>query len=124
MAIPVCRREAVAATTYAGAIDQLLEQMKAGYITENTVDCSFVENVEIKEGVCGQLLISTWLYREKLNATKEGAVVYTVKPGDVWSAIAEDNGMTNQQLLTLNPGYDIAVLHAGDQLTISNAVPS
>ena len=48
---------------------------------------------------------------------------YTVKPGDVWSAIAEDNGMTNQQLLTLNPGYDIAVLHAGDQLTISNAVP-
>ena len=31
--------------------------------------------------------------------------------------------MTNQQLLTLNPGYDIAVLHAGDQLTISNAVP-
>ena len=43
--------------------------------------------------------------------------------GAVWSAIAEDNGMTNQQLLTLNPGYDIAVLHAGDQLTISNAVP-
>ena len=50
-------------------------------------------------------------------------MVYTVKPGDVWSAIAEQNGMTNQELLNLNPGYDIAVLHAGDQLTISNAVP-
>lgn len=116
--------EAVAATTYAGAIDQLLEQMKAGYISENTVDCSFVENVEIKEGYVDSSLISNLGYiAEKLNATKEGAVVYTVKPGDVWSAIAEDNGMTNQQLLTLNPGYDIAVLHAGDQLTISNAVP-
>lgn len=116
--------EAVAATTYAGAIDQLLEQMKAGYITENTVDCSFVENVEIKEGYVDSSLISNLCYiAEKLNATKEGAVVYTVKPGDVWSAIAEANGMTNQQLLTLNPGYDIAVLHAGDQLTISNAVP-
>ena len=116
--------EAVAATTYAGAIDQLLEQMKAGYITENTVDCSFVENVEIKEGYVDSSLISNLGYiAEKLNATKEGAVVYTVKPGDVWSAIAEANGMTNQQLLTLNPGYDIAVLHAGDQLTISNAVP-
>lgn len=116
--------EAVAATTYAGAIEQLLEQMKAGYITENTVDCSFVENVEIKEGYVDSSLISNLGYiAEKLNATKEGAVVYTVKPGDVWSAIAEDNGMTNQQLLTLNPGYDIAVLHAGDQLTISNAVP-
>ena len=114
----------MAATTYAGAIDQLLEQMKAGYITENTVDCSFVENVEIKEGYVDSSLISNLGYiAEKLNATKEGAVVYTVKPGDVWSAIAEDNGMTNQQLLTLNPGYDIAVLHAGDQLTISNAVP-
>ena len=51
-------------------------------------------------------------------------MVYTVKPGDVWSAIAEDNGMTNQQLLTLNPGYDIAVLHAGDQLTISTPCPT
>ena len=51
-------------------------------------------------------------------------MVYTVKPGDVWSAIAEQYGMTNQELLNLNPGYDIAVLHAGDQLTISNAVPS
>lgn len=80
--------------------------------------------MEIKEGYVDSSLISNLGYiAEKLNATKEGAVVYTVKPGDVWSAIAEDNGMTNQQLLTLNPGYDIAVLHAGDQLTISNAVP-
>ena len=80
--------------------------------------------MEIKEGYVDSSLISNLGYiAEKLNATKEGAVVYTVKPGDVWSAIAEDNGMTNQQLPTLNPGYDIAVLHAGDQLTISNAVP-
>ena len=47
--------EAVAATTYAGAIDQLLEQMKAGYITENTVDCSFVETRGDQGGLCGQL---------------------------------------------------------------------
>ena len=114
----------MAATTFPGAIEQLLEQLKKGYITDSTVDCYFVENVEVKQEYVDQSLIMNLGYiAEKLNATKEGAVVYTVKPGDVWSAIAEDNGMTNQQLLTLNPGYDIAVLHAGDQLTISNAVP-
>lgn len=116
--------EAVAATTFPGAIEQLMEQMKVGYITESTVDCYFVEDVEVKEGYVDSSLISNLGYiAEKLNATKAGAVVYTVKPGDVWSAIAEQNGMTNQELLNLNPGYDIAVLHAGDQLTISNAVP-
>ena len=116
--------EAVAATTYAGAIDQLLEQMKAGYITENTVDCNFVENVEIKEGYVDSSLISNLGYiAEKLNATKAGEVTYTVKSGDVWSLIAEDNGMTNEELLALNPGYDISGLHTGDVLTISRAVP-
>lgn len=60
---------------------------------------------------------------EKLNATKAGEVTYTVKSGDVWSLIAEDNGMTNEELLALNPGYDISVLHTGDVLTISRAVP-
>ncbi len=114
----------MAATTFPGAIEQLMEQMKVGYITESTVDCYFVEDVEVKEGYVDSSLISNLGYiAEKLNATKAGAVVYTVKPGDVWSAIAEQNGMTNQELLNLNPGYDIAVLHAGDQLTISNAVP-
>lgn len=116
--------EAVAATTFSGAIEQLLEQLKAGYITENTVDCYFVEDVEIREGYVDSSLVSNLGYiAEKLNATKAGAVTYTVKSGDVWSEIASDNGMTNQQLLNLNPGYDISVLHAGDVLTISNAVP-
>lgn len=50
-------------------------------------------------------------------------MTYTVKSGDVWSLIAEDNGMTNEELLALNPGYDISVLHTGDVLTISRAVP-
>lgn len=116
--------EAVAATTFPGAIEQLLEQLKVGYITNNTVDCYFVEDVEVREGYVDSSLISNLGYiAEMLNATKAGAVTYTVKPGDVWSAIASEYGMSNKELLDLNPGYDIAVLHAGDVLTISNAVP-
>ena len=41
--------EPVAATTFPGAIEQLLEQLKKGYITDSTVDCYFVENVEVKQ---------------------------------------------------------------------------
>ena len=116
--------EPVAATTFPGAIEQLLEQLKKGYITDSTVDCYFVENVEVKQEYVDQSLIMNLGYiAEKLNATKAGEVTYTVKSGDVWSLIAEDNGMTNEELLALNPGYDISVLHTGDVLTISRAVP-
>ena len=100
--------EPVAATTFPGAIEQLLEQLKKGYITDSTVDCYFVENVEVKQEYVDQSLIMNLGYiAEKLNATKAGEVTYTVKSGDVWSLIAEDNGMTNEELLALNPGYDI-----------------
>ena len=116
--------ESVAATTFPGAIEQLLEQLKKGYITDSTVDCYFVENVEVKQEYVDQSLIMNLGYiAEKLNATKAGEVTYTVKSGDVWSLIAEENGMTNEELLALNPGYDISVLHTGDVLTISRAVP-
>lgn len=116
--------EPVAATTFPGAIEQLLEQLKKGYITDSTVDCYFVENVEVKQEYVDQSLIMNLGYiAEKLNATKAGEVTYTVKSGDVWSLIAEENGMTNEELLALNPGYDISVLHTGDVLTISRAVP-
>ena len=65
--------EPVAATTFPGAIEQLLEQLKKGYITDSTVDCYFVENVEVKQEYVDQSLIMNLGYiAEKLNATKAG----------------------------------------------------
>ena len=62
--------EPVAATTFPGAIEQLLEQLKKGYITDSTVDCYFVENVEVKQEYVDQSLIMNLGYiAEKLNAT-------------------------------------------------------
>ena len=116
--------EPVAATEYEGAMEELLEQLKTGYITDRTVECYFVEKTEIRqEYTTADLMMNLGYIAEKLNATKAGEVTYTVKSGDVWSLIAEDNGMTNEELLALNPGYDISVLHTGDVLTISRAVP-
>ena len=48
---------------------------------------------------------------------------YTVEAGDSYYYIAELYEMTLDQLMDMNPGYDIDLLRVGDVLTISNAVP-
>ena len=116
--------EPVAATTFPGALDELLDQLKKGYITANTVDSYFVENVEIKqEYVDASLVMNLGNIAEILNATKAGEVTYTVEAGDSYYYIAELYGMSVDDLLDANPGYDPKLLRVGDVLTISNAVP-
>lgn len=116
--------EPVAATEFEGALEELLEQLKTGYYTSQTVECYFVENIEIKqEYVSADLMMNLGYIAEKLNATKEGAVTYTVKSGDTLYDIAQDNQMSVSNLLSLNPGYQSDLIHVGDVLTISNAVP-
>ena len=116
--------EPVAATTFPGALDELLDQLKKGYITANTVDSYFVENVEIKqEYVDASLVMNLGNIAEILNATKAGEVTYTVQAGDSYYYIAELYGMSVDDLLDMNSGYDPKLLRVGDVLTISNAVP-
>ena len=52
---------------------------------------------------------------ETVNSTKVGEVTYTVVAGDTWSQIAERNGMSNDELLALNPGFDINKAHFFDK---------
>ena len=116
--------EPVAATTFPNALDEMLDQLKKGYITANTVDSYFVENVEIKqEYVDASLVMNLGNIAEILNATKAGEVTYTVEAGDSYYYIAELYGMSVDDLLDANPGYDPKLLRVGDVLTISNAVP-
>ena len=116
--------EPVAATEYEGAMEELLEQLKTGYITDQTVECYFVEDVDIRqEYVSADLMMNLGYIAEKLNATKEGAVTYTVQSGDTFFDIALEHEMSVERLLSLNPGYQSDLIHAGDTLTISNAVP-
>lgn len=116
--------EPIAATEFEGALEELLEQLKTGYITPNTVECYFVEKTEIKqEYVSADLMMNLGYIAERLNETKEGAVTYTVKNGDTLYDIAAENQMGVDQLLGLNAGYNSDLIHAGDVLTISNAVP-
>ena len=116
--------EPIAATTYVGALEELLEQLKRSYVTADTVECYFDENVEIREGYVDiNLVMNLGKIAEILNETKAGEVTYTVEPGDSYYYVAELYGMTLDELMDMNPGYDADLLRVGDVLTISNAVP-
>ncbi len=114
----------IAATTFAGALEELLNQLTRSYVSANTVECYFKENVEIREGyVDAALVMNLGKIAEILNETKSGEVTYTVEPGDSYYYIAELYEMTLDELMDMNPGYDVDLLRVGDVLTISNAVP-
>ena len=114
----------IGATQTEGALEELLEQVAIPYRNENTVSIDYVENTEIRE--C-DLPVEDFTNLANvallLNSTKAGEVTYTVEPGDVWSVIAQDHNLSNDELLALNPGFEIDRLNIGDVLTISNAVP-
>lgn len=116
--------EKVVATTFPGALDDILNQLKLGYQTEDTVDAYFVEDVEIRqEYVDSSYVMNLGYIAEILNETKEGEVTYTVTSGDSYYSIAEKYDLNVEALMKLNPGYDPKILRVGDVLTISNAVP-
>ena len=116
--------EKVVATTFPGALDDILNQLKLGYQTEDTVDAYFVEDVEIRqEYVDSSYVMNLGYIAEILNETKEGEVTCTVKKGDSYYSIADEYGLSVDALMKLNPGYDPKILRVGDVLTISNAVP-
>ena len=116
--------ELIGSTRSREALEALLEQVKAPYLSENTQSIDFVEPVEIQEGylpnesICnlGDIVL-------KINETKAGEVIHTVEKGETWGQIAQDYNITSAEMEALNPGFDINKLQIGDMLTISNAVP-
>ena len=116
--------ELIGATPYEGALEELLNQLQGAATDENTISCTFAENVEIKhELVPSERIVNLGYLAETLYSTKKEEVTYTVVQGDTWSEIAEDHGMTSKELLALNPGYNIDKIQIGEVLTLSAAVP-
>ena len=116
--------EFIGATPYEGALEELLEQLQEASTNEDTISCSFAEEVEIKqEYVASEKIMNLGYLAETLYSTKTAEVTYEVKKGDTWSEIAEDHGLTSKELLALNPGYNINKLQIGEVLTLSASVP-
>ena len=114
----------IGSTPYEGALEQLLEQLKLASTTEGTISCEFAEEIEIKEDYIPTAdVMNLGHIAEVLYSTKTEEVTYEVKKGDTWSEIAEAHGLTNKELLALNPGYNINRLQIGEVLTMSASVP-
>ena len=78
--------ERIGATPYEGALEELMEQMKAAVTIADTVSCSFAEEVEIKEEyVSTDEIMNLGYLAEILYSTKTAEVTYELKKGDTWS---------------------------------------
>ena len=103
-------------------LEEMLEQVAAPYLTEQTVEHKFTQDVEIFPV---ELPSNTEFAPDTLQATlsgnKEEAEYVTVERGDTFNSIAEDVGLTGEELEQLNP--DVSRLTVGDELLVKQAVP-
>ena len=116
--------ELVGSTQYEGALEALIDQITQTDVSAGTLSVGFVEDVRIVPGyVPTDSLVNLGYIAEVLNSTKVGEETYTVVKGDTWTKIASRHDMTNEELLALNPGYNINRINIGDELVLSKEVP-
>ncbi len=97
--------ELVGATPYEGALEELLSQLQGAATDENTISCTFAEDVEIKqELVPSDQIVNLGYLAEMLYSTKQEEVTYTVRQGDTPGPNRRgEHGMTLQGAAAMNP---------------------
>lgn len=105
-------------------IDALLAEAAAPYLTENTVDYEFVEDVQVYPV---ELPSNTQFDLESIRATlsqlKVEQSTYVVKKGDTFNAIAYSLDMWPYELSVLNPDVIVDKIWVDQELIIQEAVP-
>lgn len=105
-------------------IDALLAEAAAPYLTENTVDYEFVEDVQIYPV---ELPSNTQFDLDAIRATlsqlKVEQSTYVVKKGDTFNAIAYSLDMWPYELSILNPDVIVDKIWVDQELIIQEAVP-
>lgn len=106
------------------ALDELLDTVAAPYLTENTVEYGFVEDVAIQsEYISSDTNMDLDSMYAALTANTTGETTYTVVKGDTYSEIAAANDMSLSDLMALNPQADIDRLMIGDVLNVKEIIP-
>lgn len=105
-------------------LEKVLRTVAAPYCNANTVEYGFVEDVAITDDyVSARLVTDLDRLTASLTAEEIGVTTYTAAQGDSYSQIAQDNGLTVEELLALNPQADPDTLLVGDVLTVKESVP-
>lgn len=116
--------QALGATDNAEGLAALLESIKAPYINENTVSAEFAGLVEVSRAYTPTSDLRELSAMESvLTSNSMEQVDYIVQAGDTFSAIAQNFGMTMEELQRLNPDVNANVLSIGQVLVTRQAVP-
>lgn len=105
-------------------LQAVLDEIAEPYLTEDTVEYSFMEDVELFPV---QLPANTEYNLSELKAiltacqTEEAT--YTIQKGDTFNNIAKSLGMTSAELQALNSDVNISKIYVGQELVIQQAVP-
>lgn len=107
------------------AVDDLLQELKAPYVNENTILAEFTVPVTLHCEYVGVNQVGSDMdaLAAKLRSNTQEAVIYTVQKGDTSGAIAQDHDMSLSELMEMNPGVDKNKLMIGQELTVSQSVP-
>ena len=105
-------------------LDGVLDQIKAPYVNENTVEASFMGTVSIAHQYTpADVNQDTAAMLSALTANTNGQTVYEVQKGDTFMQIAFDNNMNMDELEALNPDVDINRIYIGQLLSVKEEIP-
>ena len=107
-----------------GALNTMLDGIKAEFVTEATTSAEFVEDVSITPVYAVDNLMSVGQIEEALKANTTGETTYTVVKGDTYNGIAYRNDMSLSDLMALNPQASLNRLMVGDVLNVKEIVPA
>ncbi|MGM9606980.1 MAG: peptidoglycan DD-metalloendopeptidase family protein [Oscillospiraceae bacterium] len=106
------------------ALNGMLEELAAPYVTENTVSVEYVEDVDISyQYISSDVLQDLVSMEEILSANTTGETTYEVVKGDTYLGIAYANDMSLDELMALNPQASLDRLMIGDILTVKKTIP-
>lgn len=116
--------EFIGASSDKAALDNMLDELAAPYVTENTVNVEYVEDVQIiYQYISSDVMQDLVSMEEILSANTSGKTTYEVVKGDTYSEIAYNNDMSLTELMELNPQASLDSLMIGDVLTVKKTIP-
>ena len=105
-------------------LDELLKSVAAPYVTPNTLSFNFGMDISIEPNyVTSESNTDLDAVFEMLTANTTGETTYTVVSGDTYSEIAQDNDMSLDELMELNPQASLKSLFVGDVLNVKRIIP-
>jgi murein DD-endopeptidase MepM/ murein hydrolase activator NlpD len=117
--------EVVCASRDRATLDSALSTLLAKYPEEDASDKSeFLKDVKITQKYTStKYLMSDDQIKEKLGSNIRDQKAYTVQKGDTVSGIAAENGMSTEDLVSLNPGLSEKTIKAGSDVVVKGTLP-